>query len=183
MIKKVDGTKNGYILDESSKDEDLQKIIEELGYHPNFLAKSLVKGNTKTIGVLYSNIYNQAYLDMITGIDEYAYNKGYSILSTNVDTFDHGIKALDMIIGNRLEGLIVLPIEMSMSVREDFDVSIDEIARFYRYLERTIEKFNLKCITLSEKIKGSKNVSFDYRKIAAISRYRSGNSGCYASGY
>lgn len=29
MIKKVEGTKNGYILDKSSKDEDLQKIIKE----------------------------------------------------------------------------------------------------------------------------------------------------------
>lgn len=147
----------------------VQEVIEELNYHPNLLAKSLVKGNTKTIGVLYSNIYNQAYLDIITGIDEYAYQKGYSILSTNVDTFEHAVKALDMIIGNRIDGLIVLPMEMSMSVREDYNVSIDEMANFYRYLEKTIEKYNLKCITFSEKIKGARNISFNYEKIAAIS--------------
>ena len=147
----------------------VQKVIEELNYHPNLLAKSLVKGNTKTIGVLYSNIYNQAYLDIITGIDEYAYQKGYSILSTNVDTFEHAVKALDMIIGNRIDGLIVLPMEMSMSEREDFNVSIEEMIKFYRYLEQTIKRYNLKCITLSEKISGAKNISFNYKKIAAIS--------------
>ena len=43
---------------------------------------------------------------IITGIGEYAYQKGYSILSTNVDTFEHAVKALDMIIGNRIAGLI-----------------------------------------------------------------------------
>lgn len=148
--------------------QKVQKIIEELGYHPNFLAKSLVEGNTKTLGVLYSNIYNQAYLDIITGIDEYAYSKGYSILSTNVDNFDHAVKALDMIIGNRIEGLIVLPMEMSMSTREDFDVSIDEMEKFYRYLEKTLDKCNIKCVTISEKIKGAINISFDYVKTASI---------------
>lgn len=147
----------------------VQRIMDELNYRPNFLAKSLAEGKTKTIGVLYSNIYNQAYLDIITGIDAYAYSKGYSIFSTNVDTFNHAVKALDMIIGNRIDGLIVLPMEMGMSQREDYDAFTDEISKFYRYLERTIENCGIKCVTISEKIDGAKNVSFDFKKIATIS--------------
>ena len=146
----------------------VQKIIEELGYHPNFLAKSLVQGNTKTIGVLYSNIYNQAYSDFIMGIDEYAYSKGYSIISTNVDNFDHAVQALNMIIGNRIEGLIVLPMEMSIVTRGNIDVSISEMSKFYRYLEMTLEKCKIKCVTVSEKINGAVSISFDFTKMAEI---------------
>ena len=104
--------------------EKVTKVIKDMNYLPNLIAKSLVSGSAKTIGVLYSNIYNQAYLDMIMGIDEIAYSNNYTIMSSNVDDYESAVRGLEMFLSNHVQGIIVLPMEMRMSTREDFRLGI-----------------------------------------------------------
>lgn len=146
----------------------VEKVIAELNYRPNMIAKSLVRGSSNTIGVLYSNVYNQAYLDMIMGIDEVAYQNDFTIMSTNVDNYNSAVKAFEMLMSNQIQGLIVMPMEMSMSTREDFYVSIDEMARFYHYLMKELSFAQIPAITISQKCDDISNISFDFPRLAEI---------------
>jgi LacI family transcriptional regulator len=148
--------------------EKVTKVIKEMNYRPNLIAKSLVSGSAKTIGVLYSNIYNQAYLDMIMGIDEIAYSNNYTIMSSNVDDYESAVRGLEMFLSNHVQGIIVLPMEMRMSTREDFRLGIAEMGRFYRYLESAIEKTGTPTVTVSMKCGNIPNISFDFPRLAEI---------------
>ena len=148
--------------------ERVEKIIKEMNYRPNMLAKSLVRGSSRTIGVIYSSIYNQAYLDMITGINEVSYRNDYCIMSTNVDNYTDAVKSFEMLIGNQIDGIIILPMEMAMSTRKDFSASIAEMGDFYHYLEKVMKDIKLPALTISQKCEGMNNISFDFVKQAEI---------------
>ena len=148
--------------------ERVQKIIEEMNYRPNLLAKSLARGSSRTIGVIYSSIYIQAYLDMIMGINEVAYANDYCIMSTNVDNYQNAVKSFEMLIANQIDGVIVLPMEMSMSTREDFNASIAEMGDFYHYLEKVMKDLKLPALTVSQRCEGMANISFDFVRLAEI---------------
>ena len=47
----------------------VEKIIEEMGYIPNALARGLVNNSSNTIGLIVSDITNSFFADVIQGIE------------------------------------------------------------------------------------------------------------------
>lgn len=148
--------------------EKVKAIMKKVNYQPNMLAKSLVKGRTKTVGVLYSNIYNQIYLDIIMGIDNVAYNNDYIIISSNVDKFDAAVKALNRFINNRIDGLIILPMEMTMASSSDYQSAKREMEEFYDYLNDTMKRISIPTVTVYQRIENAYNVEFNFARLAEI---------------
>ena len=56
------------------------KICEEMNYQPNLLGKSLKEGSSKTILFVFSEFDRKFYLNIIQGINDYVYSKGYDML-------------------------------------------------------------------------------------------------------
>ncbi|GHV01281.1 LacI family transcriptional regulator [Clostridia bacterium] len=148
--------------------ERVRKIIEELNYRPNQIAKSLVQGSSKTVGVLYSNIYNQIYLDIITGIDSVAYKHDYILMNANVDRYNTAVKTFNMFVGNRIDGLIVLPMEMSMSDTDDYIKARTEMENFYVYLDEAARGLDIPIVTVHQRIEHAYNIAFDFGKLADL---------------
>lgn len=64
------------------RDEVRKKILavaQELDYHPNLLARNLKKKSGKTIGILLPSISNPFYPSIVQGIEDIAYENGYSL--------------------------------------------------------------------------------------------------------
>ena len=61
------------------------KAIEELDYHPNALAQSLLKKRSMTIGIIIPDISNPYYAEIVRGIQDKADEEGYSVLIQNTD--------------------------------------------------------------------------------------------------
>jgi LacI family transcriptional regulator len=55
-------------------------IAKNLGYRPNFVARSLVMKRTKTLGLVITNIANPFYTELAQGIEKTATKLGYSII-------------------------------------------------------------------------------------------------------
>lgn len=71
---------NGY------SDKTKQKVmrtIEEMGYHPNAIARSLNNRRTQTIGVLFPAVSNEFSSALLHGIEDYAHSRNYSVLVCN----------------------------------------------------------------------------------------------------
>ncbi len=149
--------------------EKVLSAIDELGYIPNMIAKTLAGGKSKTIGILFSNYYNQAYLDIIVAIEEEAYRKGYTVINANVNDYESAVNALDLFVGKRVEGIIVLPLEMKMTYLVDYHDAMTDIEKFKEYFKKEINVSNLPVVTVSEKIEGVTDISFDYVASAKIS--------------
>ena len=102
----VNGSDN---VREETRDK-VNQAIQELDYIPNQLAKSLVNSSTRTVGVLFSNIFNPVYLSIISGIEKRAHERGYNIIISNATDYKSSVEGLNMLVSKMIDGLIVLPV-------------------------------------------------------------------------
>ncbi|NLU52266.1 MAG: LacI family transcriptional regulator [Clostridiaceae bacterium] len=63
----------------------VRKVIEELEYYPNFIARSLASNSTNTIGLVLCTeahylIHNSFFIQAMTGISTYAQENGYNVM-------------------------------------------------------------------------------------------------------
>ena len=61
----------------------MQRAIQELGYYPNHLAKSLRLKKSGTFVTVLSDIRNPVFAEIIKGMEDVAYENGYSMLIGN----------------------------------------------------------------------------------------------------
>ena len=68
--------------------ERILAIAEELHYRPNYAARSLIGGQSHTIGLVITSIINPFYPELAKGIEDKARESGYNIIlcSTNYDS-------------------------------------------------------------------------------------------------
>jgi LacI family transcriptional regulator len=80
----------------------------ELGYVPNPLARGLVMGRLKTIGVIVSDNASPVYASILRGIEETANRDGYGVLLANsAESQDKALTALDTLLTSRVAGVLL----------------------------------------------------------------------------
>ena len=86
----------------------VEKIIEELHYIPNALARGLAHQSSRTVGLIVSDISNPFFADTINGIESILYNEGFTILLSN--TYYSAEKEemyITQMLEKRVEGMII----------------------------------------------------------------------------
>lgn len=84
--------------------------VEELGYTPNTLARSLVTSRTRSIGLAVSAISNPYFTEILQGVEAAALERGYSLLVADPhDDPEHERKVVQLLHERRVEGVIVAP--------------------------------------------------------------------------
>ena len=81
----------GYVYEETRK--TVLKIIDELGFEPNQLARSLTNHRSKMIGVIVPHIGTTFYGQLIEGIEHAALSYGYKTMLCN--TQDNSVTEID----------------------------------------------------------------------------------------
>lgn len=95
----------------------VQQAIDQLGYRPNVLARSLVMQRTNTLAVVAWGIEFYGPLRTVVGIEEQAHELGYSLqlrLLSRPDDADRE-RVLDELLAHRVEGIIWAVPEMGLS--------------------------------------------------------------------
>jgi LacI family transcriptional regulator len=89
--------------------ELIRKKAVEMGYQPDAMARSLSRRRRQTIGVLVFDISDPFCMSLLRGIERTLYSTSYLPIIMDADNrreeFD---RYLDMLIGYRVEGLIVV---------------------------------------------------------------------------
>jgi LacI family transcriptional regulator len=96
----------GEIRDETR--QRVQAAIEQLGYRPNILARSLVSQRSNSLGVVTSGLEYYGPSQTLSGIEQRSYDLGYSLIFsllprpdvTNINPI------LDQFIARRVDGII-----------------------------------------------------------------------------
>ena len=88
------------------------KAAESLGYEPHFIAQSLRRGVTHTLGFLIGDIANPVFADVIRGAADYARGRGYAVMLTNSEG-DPKLDAehLKLFLRRRVDGIMLLTAE------------------------------------------------------------------------
>ncbi|MCD6318058.1 LacI family DNA-binding transcriptional regulator [Candidatus Aerophobetes bacterium] len=86
------------------------KAINELGYHPNIVARSLRSRKTSTVGLIICDLRNPFFAEVLWGIETYLGKKGYDIIVTNTDySIDKEKKSAEMFCSKQVDGVIFVP--------------------------------------------------------------------------
>ncbi|TDT63380.1 LacI family DNA-binding transcriptional regulator [Fonticella tunisiensis] len=98
-------------------DETKQKVrraMEELGYHPNAIARSLVNRATNTIGIVMPRSAEDVFLnpffpEALRGIAKCTHDEGFCVLLTTGNSDDEQIESLLSVVrGGRVDGVILM---------------------------------------------------------------------------
>jgi DNA-binding LacI/PurR family transcriptional regulator len=86
----------------------IRKAAEEMGYKASLVARSLVTRKTQTIGLVVTTIADPFYFEIVSGIEEVAAAKGYSVILANcqIDP-DREIRVVRSLQERRVDGIIV----------------------------------------------------------------------------
>lgn len=84
--------------------------VEELGYRPNRLARSLRRQQTETIGVVVSDIENPHFTRAVRAIEDAAFKQGYRVVLCNTDETASKQRAyLEVLAAEQVVGVILAP--------------------------------------------------------------------------
>ena len=96
----------GYISEKTKK--RVHEVMDELGYQPNEIARSLTKQKSNTIGVIVPHISHPYFAKLISNLENEAAKKDYKIiLCTSKEKAEKEKQYLDMCKSNRVAGIII----------------------------------------------------------------------------
>ena len=104
---------NNPVISQETREKVL-KVMTEINYHPNLVARNLVSRITETIGVVMPRSAEELFLnpffpEVLRGISAVARRDGYDILLATGETEEEEKdKVLRMVHGRRVDGLILL---------------------------------------------------------------------------
>jgi LacI family transcriptional regulator len=103
-------------------DETRQRVlaaVEELGYRPNILARSLRTQRTQTVALLVADLSNAFYHIIARAVQDVAREHNYEVLISNSDHLYENEKHFCDVVSRRLvDGVMMVPIHLT---EEDLD--------------------------------------------------------------
>src|SRR5690606_33379531 len=82
------------------------KVIKELGYRPNVIARGLASRKTTTVGVVISDITRASVAQMLGGISDIATKYNYSIKLFSIPEDADVLDALQNIVAEQVDGIL-----------------------------------------------------------------------------
>ena len=84
--------------------------IQELGYRPNTVARSMVTKSTHTLGLVVTDITNPFFAHLMRSVEDVTWEAGYTLFLSNTDENIHREEAIiQKILERQVDGLILVP--------------------------------------------------------------------------
>jgi LacI family transcriptional regulator len=115
--------------------EKIRKVAAELNYQPNFIAKSLKSGKTKTIGLIVADISNPFFSNIARIIEDEAKQHGYIVIFGSSDENTKNLQDLiDVFINRQVDAFIIAPTanaEKQIEFLQKMNVPVVLIDRYF----------------------------------------------------
>lgn len=100
----------------------VMKVIEDLDYRPNAVARGLASKRTTTVGVILPDINNAFFASLSTGINDIALMYHYDILlATAEGEKDRDVSVFQSMLAKQVDGIIYLGNEISPALRQEIE--------------------------------------------------------------
>jgi LacI family transcriptional regulator len=91
--------------------EKVARIAAELGYRPNRLARSMITGNTETVGVVVPDLSNRFFAEALQSIARTVRKHGYEVLVSGTEgERELERRSVETLAAKRVDGVIVAPL-------------------------------------------------------------------------
>ena len=150
--------------------EKVEHAIEELGYVPSVMARSLRSKRTRTLALIVSDVTNPFWTTVARGVEDAARSRDYSVFLCNTD--ENPVKQqryLDVVAAQRVDGVIIAP----------YDSDAQNLAKLRQrniptvIVDRRIEGWDVDSV-YSDSLSGAKAlvqhlIGLGHRRIAMLS--------------
>ena len=121
---------------ETETRERVLEAVEALGYRPNAAARSLTTQRTGTIGIIISDASNLFFGEMLLGVEDVLQPENYGLIVCNTDeVLEREAHYLDLLLGQRVEGIIAAATSQRWSVLTEAEVQHTPLI----FVDRTFE--------------------------------------------
>jgi DNA-binding LacI/PurR family transcriptional regulator len=87
----------------------LKALADQMGYRPSQVARSLVTGRTRTLGVVVTDITDPFVAEVLKGAESASREKGYTLLfATSGRDPGREIEAVQLLLDRQVDGMIVI---------------------------------------------------------------------------
>ncbi len=101
--------------------EKVLKVIDDLDYRPNAVARGLASKKTTTVGVIIPDVTDGYFSSLARGIDDIATMYKYNIILANSDDNpDKEASVLNTLLSKQVDGIIFMGNEINDDLRSDF---------------------------------------------------------------
>jgi LacI family transcriptional regulator len=85
------------------------EAMDRLNYHPNVLARSLRRGETRTIGLIVPDQANPFFAEVARTVEDTGFQNGYNVILCNSDdTLEKEAAYLQVLIAKQVDGVIFI---------------------------------------------------------------------------
>ena len=89
-------------------------LADKMDFHPNNVARSLATKQTRTIGLLVSDITNPFFAQIAHGVESTAYDFGYSVFLINtMESAERELSATNSLMRQRIDGAVLCSLRQS----------------------------------------------------------------------
>jgi DNA-binding LacI/PurR family transcriptional regulator len=113
--------------------EKVKKAADELGYRPNVLARSLITGNSKIIGLVVAYFDNQFYPEAVEKLSKSLQVEGYHVLVFMASNGDDIDKLMQDLLDYQVEGIVLASVAVSSNLAERCDAAGVPVVLFNRH--------------------------------------------------
>jgi len=150
----------------------VRKVAQKLQYSPNPIAKSLQSNKTTTIGVIVPEIKENFFSSAISGIEEVAYQSGYTIiLCQSNESVEREVVNTNVLIQHRVAGIIASISQATIKGNHFQDVVKRKIPLVF--FDRVIEDAAISSVVIDDYKSAFDAVSYligrGYKRIAHFS--------------
>jgi len=106
---------NSHVVNVATRTK-VQDAIKKLDFHPNRVGRRLAKlkvkeGESKIIGLVLPDISNPFFVDVLKGVEDFAYDNEYAVITCNfAQDQRRGKLYLDILQSESIDGLLVAPV-------------------------------------------------------------------------
>jgi LacI family transcriptional regulator len=100
----------------ADKRERVLQAVGELQYRPNAIARSMVKQQTATVGMVFTSVIDKVFIHTINSVQAILGPEGYTILLANTPDIESEIQAIAALLDRQVDGFIFV----SMSAVSEF---------------------------------------------------------------
>ncbi|AZB41965.1 LacI family transcriptional regulator [Bacillus sp. FJAT-42376] len=96
-------------MGQDTKDR-IKRAIEELGYHPNYIARSLKQKKTSLVGIIAANIVHTVSTEVSRAIEDYFQEKDIQVIFCNsYEDQEKEKKYIESLRARQVDGLVIFP--------------------------------------------------------------------------
>lgn len=97
--------------------QKIQDAVEKLGYHPNYIARSLKQKRTSMVGIIVANIMHRLSTEVSRAIEDFFHKYDIHAIFCNADDNpEKEKKYIEMLRAKQVDGLIIFPTGQNMDL-------------------------------------------------------------------